>query len=292
MRQTARKQRTISNPAQVEGFGYWSGRDVRVEFAPARADTGLVFVRKDLQPVRRIAAVIGNRIEAPRRTTLVADGATVEMVEHIMAALSGLKIDNCEIVVDAPEMPGCDGSSLAYAQALNSAGIVEQDAPRRQLIVTETTRVADGEAWVSAAPAEQDGLHIKYHLNYGTQSPIGRQTVRMEVTPERFLEELAPARTFILEDEARWLQQQGLGARATFRDLLVFGDEGPLENELRFDDECVRHKALDLVGDLALCGCDVIGSISAHLSGHRLNAELAKVLLSEGRVIEPLRNSA
>ena len=249
---------------------------MRVEFHPAPVDSGLVFVRRDMQPARRVAAVIANRIEAPRRTTLVADGATVEMVEHIMAALWGLKIDNCEISVDAPEMPGCDGSSLAYVEALTGAGIVEQAAPQRRLLITETTRVGGDDAWVIAVPPVGDHLEIKYHLDYGRPSPIGRQTIQLTVTPQSLRRELAPARTFILEHEAQWLQQRGLGARATFRDLLVFGESGPLDNELRYADECVRHKALDLIGDLALCGCDLIGSVSAHRSGHRLKRRPGK----------------
>jgi UDP-3-O-acyl N-acetylglucosamine deacetylase len=276
----------------VTGFGYWSGRDVRVEFRPAPADSGIVFVRADLNPAPRIAAMVDNRIETPRRTTLAAHGAVVEMVEHLMAALWGLRIDNCEVHVDAPEMPGCDGSSQAFVAALLAAGIVEQGAKQRRLVVSETARVGNDDAWVSAAPCRRNELRIKYRLDYGNQSPIGRQTLELTVTPESFVSQLASARTFILQQEAEWLRQRGLGARATFRDLLVFGDEGPLDNELRFSDECVRHKTLDLIGDLALAGYDVVGQITAHRSGHRLNAELVRILLSEGEVVEPLRKTA
>ncbi|MEQ8787880.1 MAG: UDP-3-O-acyl-N-acetylglucosamine deacetylase [Pirellulaceae bacterium] len=291
MRHTLRQQRTIAHTADVLGFGYWSSQDVRVQFRPAAENTGIVFVRDDLSPARRIPANIENRIETPRRTTLAADGAVVEMVEHIMAALWGLSIDNCEVHVDACEMPGCDGSSQAYVDALRGAEIVEQDALRRQLIVTDTTRVGGDDAWVSASPA-RDGLHIKYRLDYGNHTPIGRQTINLTVTPESFVAELARARTFVLRQEAEWLREQGLGVRATYQDLLVFGEEGPLDNELRFQDECVRHKTLDLVGDLALAGCPVVGQITAHRSGHRLNAELVRALLSEGQILEPLRKSA
>jgi UDP-3-O-acyl N-acetylglucosamine deacetylase len=276
----------------VKGFGYWSGRDVRVEFRPAAAGSGIAFFRDDLAPARRIAATLNNRIETPRRTTLAEGGAVVEMVEHIMAALWGLRIDNCEVHVDAPEMPGCDGSSRAYVEALQSAGIVAQGAGQRRLVVCETVRVGGDEAWVAADPARRGELRIKYRLDYGNQSPIGRQTLELDVTPEAFVSQLAPARTFILQHEAQWLRERGLGARTTYRDLLVFGEEGPLDNELRYKDECVRHKTLDLIGDLALCGCDVTGQITAHRSGHRLNAELVRALLSEGEVVEPLLKTA
>ena len=127
---SSRRQCTISRPAVVEGFGYWSGRDVRVEFRPAAADTGYVFVRTDLASPVRIPASIEHRVESPRRTTLRSGGAEVAMVEHVLAALGGLQVDNCEIHVDAAELPGCDGSSRPFVQALDAAGIEPQDAVR------------------------------------------------------------------------------------------------------------------------------------------------------------------
>jgi UDP-3-O-acyl N-acetylglucosamine deacetylase len=230
-------------------------------------------------------------VETPRRTTLAANGAQVEMVEHILAALFGLQIDNCQVCVDAPEMPGGDGSCAPVVEAIVAAGVVEQAVQRKRLIVTDVTRVGDDESWVEARPIRNDVLAVKYRLDYGPGSPIGRQTIDLTVTPQSFRTELAPARTFILQDEADWLRQRGLASRVTHQDLLVFNAEGPIENELRFENECVRHKALDLVGDLALAGCDLVGQIVAHRSGHRLNAELVKVLLTEGRIEEGLRRT-
>jgi UDP-3-O-acyl-N-acetylglucosamine deacetylase len=129
-------------------------------------------------------------------------------------------------------------------------------------------------------------------LDYGNESPIGRQTIQMALSPEEFCRELAPARTFILQQEAEWLRQQGLGQRVTCNDLLVFDDAGPIDNPLRFEDECVRHKTLDLVGDLALAGCDIHGHLVAFRSGHRLNAELVRALLAEEQVVEDFRRIA
>ena len=125
-----RNQRTIASPAVTAGVGYWSGRDVRVEFRPAAADTGIVFVRADLPDCPRIPAVVQHRVEIPRRTALRRGKASVEMIEHIMAALAGLQIDNCELWVDQAEMPGCDGSCLPFVEAISAAGIVEQNAVR------------------------------------------------------------------------------------------------------------------------------------------------------------------
>ena len=279
-----RKQCTIAQSAQVTGFGFWSGDEVKVELRPAPAGSGITFVRADLSPPVRIPATVAHRIEVPRRTTLTAAGAAVEMVEHLLAACAGLSIDNCEVWVDKPELPGLDGSSLPIVEALQRAGTVEQERLRARIVVTDVTRVGDDDSWVEARPSSGLGMSLKYQLNYGTGNAIGRETIELNVTPESFLSELAPARTFLLSEEAEWLRSRGLGRRVTCRDLLVFGDEGPIDNELRFEDECVRHKALDLVGDLALAGCEFIGHVSAYRSGHRLNAELVRVLLDECQV--------
>jgi UDP-3-O-acyl N-acetylglucosamine deacetylase len=289
---TFRNQRTIAEPVEVVGFGYWSGRDVRVEFRPAAADAGICFVRRDLDPPARISATAENRIETPRRTTLTSRGVSVEMVEHVMAALAGLQIDNCEVWVDQAEMPGLDGSSQAFVDALDSAGQVELDRVRAVLRIREITRLGDEESWIEARPANEGRLSLKYRLDYGNDNAIGRQTLELATSPQVFRRELAASRTFMFKHEAEWLRAQGIGGRATAADLLVFDDLGPIENELRYEDECVRHKMLDLVGDLALAGCDLVGRIVAHRSGHRLNAELVRALLSEGELIVGRRRSA
>jgi UDP-3-O-[3-hydroxymyristoyl] N-acetylglucosamine deacetylase len=287
-----RTQRTIREPVSLAGFGYWSGRDVQLEFRPAAEHSGIVFVRSDLAKRVRIQALVANRFETPRRTTLKAQGATVEMTEHVLAALFGLGIDNCEVWVDQAELPGCDGSSQPFVESLDRAGIVEQKAERGQLIVREVTRVGNDESWIEARPATRSELALRYRLDYGLGNAIGRQTLQLSITPTTFRDELASCRTFMLKSEADWLLEQGLGKRATLKDLLVFDADGPIDNELRFRDECVRHKMLDLVGDLALAGCDLVGNFSAHRSGHRLNAELVRVLLRECERIEHRRRSA
>lgn len=286
-----RKQRTLAGTAAVEGVGYWSGRDIRVEFRPAPPDSGVVFVRGDLEVPRRIPALVAHRLESPRRTTLQTGGVRVEMVEHILAALAGLRIDNCEVWVDAIEMPGLDGSSQGFVDALTAAGSVEQPAWRRQISVTDVTRVGDEQTWIEARPAKSGGLSLRVRIEYAHCPAIGRQTYEKAITPDLFRKDLASARTFILKEEAEWLVKQGLCRRATVKDLLVFDQDGPVDNELRFEDECVRHKTLDLVGDLALAGCDLVASITSNCAGHRLNAELVKAIISQGR-IEHLRRTA
>ncbi|MCA9263642.1 MAG: UDP-3-O-acyl-N-acetylglucosamine deacetylase [Planctomycetales bacterium] len=280
-----RPQRTLLRPVSLHGRGYWSSREIRVEFRPAPPHTGLVFVRRDLSPVERIPAKIDLRVEMPRRTALSSGRAGVEMVEHVLAALAGMRIDNCEVWVDAPEMPANDGSCRDAVEALISAGIQVQAARKPVLEPCEPIHIEDGEQSISYFPQWNGRLSVEYHLDYGEESAVGQQTLVMDIMPVTFRRELAPARTFLLESEAKWLQAQGLGRDVTYQELLVFGSGGPIDNELRYADECVRHKVLDMVGDLALAGCDIRGRIVAHRSGHRLNAELVRAIL-ESQTLE------
>jgi len=285
-----RKQNTIGGEASVSGFGYFSNRDVTVTFRPAEPDAGIQFIRTDLDSPLYIPAKVEHRIESPRRTVLTLGGQNVEMVEHIMSALTGLRIDNCEVHVDGSEMPGCDGSSLPFVVALQEAGIQEQDAYRQRLVVTEKTRVNDEDGWIEARPLSskaKPSMQLHYRLDYGINHIIGRQSFRCELETEHYIEEIAPARTYLLKEEADWMRSQGLGLRTTYQDLLVFEDpDGVIDNELRFEDECVRHKMLDMIGDLALSGFDLVGEFVGYRSGHRLNAMLTKALLAEGKVVD------
>jgi UDP-3-O-acyl-N-acetylglucosamine deacetylase len=169
---------------------------------------------------------------------------------------------------------------------------VEQNSPRRYLVVSEITRVGDEASWLEARPGTFGKTTIQYRLDFGVDGAIGRETYRGVIDAESFVQEIAPARTFILQHEAEWLQKQGLAQRVTHQDVLVFGPDGVLDNKLRFDDECVRHKVLDMVGDLALAGCDLYGQFVSYRGGHRLNAKLVTSLLSEGHVRHDLRGAA
>jgi UDP-3-O-acyl N-acetylglucosamine deacetylase len=282
----ARRQRTLARPVSVTGFGYFSGRDIRVEFWPAAEHAGITFVRHDLGAAARIPADAALRIDQPRRTTLELNGVRVEMVEHVLAALAGMRLDNCEVWVDAAEMPGCDGSSKAFVEALDAGGIVEQRSPVRQIVVGRNVRVGDEESWVEAQPPRSAGLSISYELDYGENSAIGRQLFTLDLTPDSFRRELAACRTFIPQEAAEAILAQGIGKRVSMRDLLVFGPNGPIDNTLRFPDECVRHKLLDVVGDLALTGCEIIGHVVGYRCGHHLNAELARRLLEQIEVAD------
>ena len=288
---SSRKQTTIADRVTVSGFGFWSGRDVSLTFVPATADLGVVFVRTDLPGQPRIPAAIQNRVDGPRRTTLVANGTTVEMVEHVLAALAGMRIDNCEIHVDRAEMPGCDGSSLAFTEALSKTTVVELDSERRVIRIEAPIRVGTDASWIEAQPTTDPQLELTYQLDYECPS-IGQQTFGSIITPENFIKNIAAARTFVLLEEAEQLKRIGLGRRVTYQDVVVFNDLGPLENELRFQDECARHKLLDMVGDFSLSGADLIGKITAYRSGHRLNSQMVFALLQQIVTTNPSRMSA
>ena len=279
-------QKTLARPVSVRGWGYWSGLEVEVQFHPAASGTGHVFVRTDLPAQPRIPVCVGNRIEVPLRTVLAQGTASVEMVEHILAALSAAGIDNCEIRVNRAEMPGMDGSSLAFTQALQEAGVERQQLTRPMLIVNSSVRLGDDASWLQAEPANAGEYHVEYQLDYSETPVIGRQTFGLTVNADSFERELASARTFLLEREAQWLRQQGLGRHVSLQDILVCDDQGPMENSLRFADECVRHKTLDLIGDLALAGCQLVGRFTAHRTGHRMNAEMVRKLIHHADLIE------
>lgn len=283
---TVRLQRTICQPIAVFGYGYWSGKDVRVEFRPAPVGSGISFVRDDLHPATRLPARCEYRIDIPRRTCLKKERAQVDMVEHILAALAGMQIDNCEVGVDQCEMPGCDGSAMAFVAALETVGSVAQEVEVQQLIVTESFRLTEGDSWIEANPSSNGNYTVAFTLDYPQDDVIGYQQAEVEVTPDGFLKEVAPCRTFILQREADELLEKGLCQRVTPHDLLIIGENGPVDNKLRFPNECARHKAMDLIGDMALTGYEIVGSLTAYRSGHHLNARFAQHLAT--RFAEPL----
>jgi len=273
-----RPQRTVARPAAVRGVGYLTGGEVCLTFQPAPVDTGIVFIRTDLPGAPRIPASIDQVTDTRRRTTLGRAPVQVALVEHALAALAGLRIDNCLVEVNAPEAPGLDGSAQAFAAALLAAGAVPQDAARPILGVAQPVVVTAPGASLAIYPGQLDEYKISYYLDYGLTSPIGRQSHTQPVTPATFTRELADCRTFVLESEVLEFRRQGVGARTTTADLLVIGAHGPINNRFRHGNELVRHKVLDVIGDLALLGADLRGHVVAYRSGHPLNVALVRAL--------------
>jgi UDP-3-O-[3-hydroxymyristoyl] N-acetylglucosamine deacetylase/3-hydroxyacyl-[acyl-carrier-protein] dehydratase len=271
-------QKTIQNEVKASGKGLFDGKETKVTFRPAAADTGIVFVRVDMAEPVRIPAIAPNLAERARRTALKKGPVTVETTEHCLAAVSSLEIDNLIIEVNSHELPGLDASSAEYVKILKKAGIVELGAPRKEIVITKPITVSDGDATIYALPFKDEGLSITYDLDYTGHTGIGRQIYSCEVTAENFERNLAPARTFLLEAEAKQFQARGMGTHLSPRDILVINSDGPIKNSYRFSDECVRHKIVDLIGDLALAGRAICGRIVAYKSGHTLNQQLAKKL--------------
>lgn len=290
-----RHQRTLAAPVSVGGVGFITGARVTARFVPAPPHTGLTFRRTDLR-APAVRALASNVTGTQRRTTLGPPDAGVTLVEHVLAALAGLRIDNCEVELDGPEPPGMDGSAVSFVRALESVGTVKQAARRPVYAVSEPVTVRAPGATLALHPASEPGLRVSYRLDYGPNAPIAPQAHTLAVSPDAFARDIAGCRTFVTEAEAHALRAKGVGRHLGPRDLLVFGDRGPIDNELRFADEPVRHKILDLLGDLALCGFDLAGHVVAYRSGHALNVELARALCRaaapNGRAPRPLARAA
>ncbi|MCU0725911.1 MAG: UDP-3-O-acyl-N-acetylglucosamine deacetylase [Planctomycetes bacterium] len=279
MSESARPQQTLAGPAALRGRGLHTNREVEVTVKPAPPDAGVVFVRTDLPGSPRIPlreARIENR---GRRTCLVEGEADVHTVEHLLACFMGLGIDNAVVEMSGPELPGLDGSALPYLAALKTAGVEVQKVPR-PVLALDREIVLDQRAedvFLMATPGP-GGLFVTYTLDYKTPE-IPLQRFSVEVTPATFEKEIAPARTFCLESEADALRAAGLGQGATFENTLVVDRDGkPKENQLRFPDEYVRHKVLDLLGDLFVLGVGLEGRVLALRSGHQANQELVRRL--------------
>ena len=271
-------QKTIKSECRISGKGLFGGKEAKVVFRPGPMDSGVVFVRTDVPEPVRIDAVSSNLAERSRRTTIKKGSVSIETVEHCLAAISAFEIDNLVVEVSGPEMPAPDCSSAEYVKVFKRAGLEEQQGPRREFVIAEPVSISSGDASIYALPYSDDGLNITYDLDYGGHTGIGRQIYGCRVTPENFEKNLSPARTFLLEAEAKQFQARGMGTHLSPRDILVINSDGPIKNTYRFPNECVRHKVVDLIGDLALAGRAIKGRVVAYRSGHSLNQQLARKL--------------
>jgi UDP-3-O-[3-hydroxymyristoyl] N-acetylglucosamine deacetylase/3-hydroxyacyl-[acyl-carrier-protein] dehydratase len=285
-----RPQRTISRAATLAGPALFSGRHVKVRLLPAETSTGFLFVRTDLpdKPVvpARIEAVTG----AFRCTSLNWNGVEVKAVEHLLSACMGLQVDNLMVETDGDELPALGGCPTGYAEALTEAGIVDQNAERPVLKLEQTVTVSQDQAAIVAMPNEA-GLAVSYMLDFG-DGRGSAEAFSVSVTAETFVRELAPARTFGLEEDYAEFRRLGLGGGVSDENALVLCKDGtarrPLSGapaQLRFPDEPVRHKVVDLLGDMALANTDLEANVVAVRSGHKLNAAFAAELrrLVEGQ---------
>jgi len=276
------RQCTLSAPVQVSGPGLLLGERATVTIEPAPPNHGVVFERTDLDPPVQIPALATNVTRRARRTTLKAGEATLETVEHCMSALAGLRIDNALLRIDGPELPCGDGSARPFVEPILEVGVTEQDAAKRIYKITEPLVVEEGDSMLAAFPTELDAMQVVYDLDYGPNNHrIKRQSQSYISDNGNYRDELSGARTFSLAEEAQALWDRGMCRHLTPRDVLVIGDDGPIENEYRYDNEPVRHKVLDLIGDLYLVGCEVHGRFVAHKSGHDLNRRMAVRIIEQ-----------
>ena len=271
-----RSQRTIKNEITFEGIGLHTGKHARVTLKPASRDTGITFIRSDKNTV--IKAHVGSVIDTAFATTIGQDGTKIRTVEHMMAALAGLGIDNIVVDVNGPEIPILDGSSTELIGVILKAGIAKQGKKRPFLRIKRPIIFDDGNSKVAALPYE--GRRITYSIFFNHYG-FGEQRLSLEIDEETFAREIAPARTFGFLKDIEYLRTNGLAKGGSLDNAIVLGENGVLNSSgLRFKDEFVRHKVLDSIGDLAILGFPIYGHIIANKSGHSTNIKFLKKLLS------------
>ena len=270
------RERTLASRVVYDGIGLHSGKPVHIEIAPAPPRTGIQFARIDLPEALPVAATAVNVTATLRATTIAAGTLKFFTIEHLMSALHVSGVDNCLVLLNAEEPPVVDGSARTFFRLIAEAGTVEQDAERRVTVIDRVYRVDDGSHFVMAVP--YDGLRVSF-TSLNEHPLIGVQYYDIEVTPASYGKEIAPARTIAYEKEVAALQANGLGLGGSLETVIVYNDEGWM-NPLNFPNELVRHKILDVLGDIRLAGV-IRGHIIAVASGHALNTALAKQIAEE-----------
>ena len=270
-------QHTVRRPVSCTGIGLHSGRRVTLSLQPAAAGSGIRFRRADLDGVE-IPATVDNVDRLHYATGLSRNAGTVKTVEHLLAALVGLGVDNVVVELNQSEVPIMDGSAASFVYLLHEAGLRRLAAPRRYLKMFRPVSLSRGDKRIALYPSD----HFKVTYSISFDHPLLRHMSRtVTVTETSFVDEIAPARTFGFLKEVEMLRRKGLALGGSLDNAVVLGDTGVLNNRLRFEDEFVRHKILDAIGDLALVGHPVIGHLVAHRGGHGLHTAFAEKILRE-----------
>lgn len=270
-------QRTLRRSVSCSGIGLHSGRKVTLRLKPAPADHGIRFKRLDLDGLE-VPAVADRIAGISYATGLAQDAASVGTVEHLLAALVGLGVDNVSVELNQAEVPIMDGSAASFVYLVHEAGVRTLKAPRRFLKVVRPIALSNGNKRIAVYASD----HFKVTYSISFDHPLLRHQSRTQhVTEETFVEEIAPARTFGFLKEVEQLRKKGLALGGSLDNAIVLGETGFLNNTLRFEDEFVRHKILDVIGDLALVGHPIIGHVVAHRGGHALHAGFARKILEE-----------
>lgn len=267
------KQRTLKTEISYTGIGLHSGREVHATLKPAPEDTGIVFVRTDLPGAPQIHAKAENVTSTLRATTVEEDGHKVFTIEHLMSAFHAHRIDNAYVELDSEEPPVADGASLVFFELMAKVGIAEQAKDRKEIVIDKVYRIDDEKTGRFVMVLPYDGFRVSF-TSLNPHKLIGVQYEDFHVDEAVYHKEIAPARTIAYEKEIQALREMGLGLGGSLENVIVYNDEGWL-NPLHFEDELVRHKILDVIGDLRLAGI-IRGHVIAVASGHALNTQLAK----------------
>ena len=279
--QHLRMQHTIASPIAFVGIGLHSGRGATMRMLPAAANQGIIFTRRDLPAGQNRFVARWDQVGGTELCTTLLNlhGHYIATVEHLMSAFSGLGIDNAEVILDGPEVPVVDGSALPYVAALRNAGIQPLEAARDLLIVRHPVSIQQGESWAELLPDVVPRLSVSIDFQ---QRGIGLQRLSLRVSPDSYVSELAAARTFGFAEDLYQLRQRGLTLGGSVKNAILVEDGTVANREgLRFPDEFVRHKALDVVGDLALTGLPVVGHYRGHRPGHKLNNDLLRLFMND-----------
>ncbi len=275
------KQRTLKNSIKATGVGLHTGDKVLLNLRPAAPNTGIVFRRTDLDPVAVIEARADHVGDTSLSTTLVKNGVRVSTVEHLLSAFAGLGIDNAYVDVSAPEVPIMDGSAAPFVFLIQSAGIVEQNAPKRFVRILKPVQVTDGEKKAAFVPF--DGFKVNFGIEFDHPAFVDRpKTASIDFSSTSFVREVSRARTFGFLNEIEMLRENNLAMGGSLDNAVVVDDYRVInEDGLRYDDEFVKHKILDAIGDLYLLGHSLIGAFHGYKSGHALNNQLLLALLAD-----------
>ncbi len=280
------KQRTIKNVIRAMGVGLHSGKKVFLTLKPAPVDHGIVFYRTDLSPVVAIAAAGENVIDTTLSTTLAKGEVRVDTVEHLMSALAGLGVDNIKVEVSAPEVPIMDGSAAPFVFLLQSAGFEEQEAAKKFIRITKPVVVEQGDRYVSLQPYDGFKLSFSIDFDHPTIKSTG-QAAELELTVSSFVREISRARTFGFLRDFEFLRANSLALGASVKNAIALDEHRILNDEgLRYEDEFVKHKMLDAIGDIYLLGLPVVGHFHGQKSGHGLNNLLVRKVLSDSSCYE------
>lgn len=271
-------QRTLKNKAVFTGVGLHTGKETTVTLRPAETGTGIVFHRVDMTPPVSIEAVAANVVNTKLSTTIGKDGAVVATIEHLMAAFRGCGIDNVHVDISGSEVPIMDGSAVAFVEGIRAAGVTTQAKPRKYLVVRRPVTVIDGDKRATIIPSRS--FRVSFDMQF-SHPAVKSQFKSVRLNEDAFVRDYAAARTFGFLAEVEFLKANGLARGGSLENAIVIGDDGILNPEgLRYEDEFVRHKILDAIGDTFLAGYSIIGHVKAHKSGHDLNHKLVKELLS------------